>query len=78
MTETANILLCILYIFFTDLIYIYFFYNSPIFVGEEESSANQTAVGILAFSIEDLLVMIVIVQVDGSIKGQHNDLGDLL
>lgn len=46
-------------------------------MGEEESSSNQTAIGILALSIEDLVVMIVIVQVDSSIEGQHNDLRDL-
>lgn len=40
----------------------------------EESAAYVAAIGILAFAIEDLLIMIVVVQVDSTIESQHNDL----
>lgn len=48
-----------------------------IFVGHEERGFDVTAVGVLALSVEDLLVELDVVVVDGVIEGDGDHLGNV-
>ena len=49
----------------------------PVLMGHEECAAYVTAIGICAFSIENLPIMFVVVQINSAVKGKHYDLGNL-
>lgn len=46
-------------------------------MGDEECAPDVASVGVLALLVEHLLVVLVVVEVDGSVESQQNHLRDL-
>lgn len=46
----------------------------PVFVGNEEGSFDVTAIWILSFPVEHFFVMLVVVQIHGTVEGKQNHL----
>lgn len=51
---------------------------SPVFVGNKESAFNVASIWVLSLFVEHLHVMIEVIQIDGTVEGKHDDLGDLV
>ena len=49
-----------------------------VLVGDEEGTADLAAVGVHSVSVEDLVIEIDVVDVDGSVEGDGDHLGHLL
>lgn len=49
----------------------------PVFMANEERASDGASVGVLVLSAQELLVVIVIVVIDGTVERQQNHLRDL-
>lgn len=51
--------------------------DSPVLVGDEERSPDIASIRVLALLVENLLVVLVVVEIHGSVESQDDHLRDL-